>query len=99
MRAHVASSTSPAIDDADDGMPATVPAGSALEAVKGLAGGDVQAEVRPSGAGYWVPVEWTWDGLTDAAFAETGTVTVPGVATGPSGERLDATLTVIVSAG
>ncbi|MFS0795139.1 glycoside hydrolase [Microbacterium sp. 1P10AE] len=77
---------------------ATVPAGSALETVKGLAGGDVQAEVRPSGAGYWVPVEWTWDGLTDAAFAETGTVTVPGVATGPSGERLDATLTVIVTA-
>jgi O-glycosyl hydrolase len=76
----------------------TVPAGSALSIVEGLADSSVQAELTPSGGGYWVPVEWTWDGLTDAAFTAPGTVTVPGIATGPSGERLDATLTVIVTA-
>ena len=75
----------------------TVPAGIALETVKGLADGSVRAELRPSGSGYWIPVEWTWDGLTDAAFAEPGTVPVTGFATGPSGERLAATLTVIVT--
>lgn len=76
----------------------TVPAGSALSIVQQQADGSVRAELTPSGGGYWVPVEWTWDGVTDAAFAEPGTVTVPGVATGPTGERLDATLTVIVTA-
>lgn len=76
----------------------TVPAGSALSLVQSKADGDVQAELTPSGGGYWIPVEWTWDGLTDAAFAQPGTVTVPGVATGPAGERLDAKLTVIVTA-
>ena len=76
----------------------TVPAGSALSLVQGQADSDVQAELTPSGGGYWIPVEWTWDGLTDAAFAQPGTVTVPGVATGPAGERLDARLTVIVTA-
>ncbi|WP_230007682.1 glycoside hydrolase [Microbacterium sp. Bi128] len=75
----------------------TVPAGIALATVKGLADGSVRAELRPSGSGYWIPVEWTWDGLTDAAFAEPGTVPVTGFATGPSGERLAATLTVIVT--
>lgn len=76
----------------------TVAAGSALEVVTSLADRDVQAELTPSGGGYWVPVEWTWGDLTDAAFAAPGTVTVPGVATGPAGERLDAKLTVIVTA-
>ncbi len=76
----------------------TVPAGSALSLVQGQADGDVEAELTPSGGGYRIPVEWTWDGLTDAAFAQPGTVTVPGIATGPTGERLDAKLTVIVTA-
>lgn len=76
----------------------TVPAGSALDVVKSQADGSVQAELSPSGSGFWVPVQWAWDGLTDAAFAATGTVTVTGVATGPSGEKLDARLTVIVTA-
>ena len=76
----------------------TVPAGSALDVVKGLADRDVQAELTPSGGGYPVPVEWTWGDLTDAAFSAPGTVTVAGVATGPTGERLDAKLTVIVTA-
>lgn len=76
----------------------TVPAGSALDVVKGLADRDVRAELTPSGSGYWVPVEWTWGDLTDAAFAAPGTATVSGVATGPAGERLDAKLTVIVTA-
>ncbi|WP_225310266.1 RICIN domain-containing protein [Microbacterium testaceum] len=76
----------------------TVPAGSALDVVKGQADGSVQAELSPSGSGFWVPVQWSWDGLTDAAFAKTGTVTVTGIATGPSGEKLDARLTVIVTA-
>ncbi|MBP2421468.1 glycoside hydrolase [Microbacterium imperiale] len=76
----------------------TVPAGSALDTVARQADSTVQAELRPSGAGFAVPVTWTWDGLSDAAFAEPGAVSVPGVATGPSGERLDAQLTVIVTA-
>ena len=76
----------------------TVPAGSALSTVQGLADESVRAELTPSGGAYWVPVEWAWNGVTDAAFAEPGTVTVSGVATGPSGERLDAKLTVIVTA-
>lgn len=75
----------------------TVPAGSAVETVKGLVSGSVRAELSPSGADFWVPVEWTWDGVTDAAFAEPGTVPVSGIATGPSGERLEARLTVIVT--
>ncbi len=76
----------------------TVPAGSALDVVKSQADGSVQAELSPSGSGFWVPVEWAWDGLTDEAFAQTGAVIVTGVATGPSGEKLDARLTVIVTA-
>lgn len=76
----------------------TVPAGSALDAVRSQAGRAVQAELRPSGAGFSVPVEWMWDGIADDAFANPGTVSVPGVATGPSGEKLDARLTVIVTA-
>jgi len=76
----------------------TVAAGSALATVEEQAGSDVQAEVRPSGSGFWTPVEWDWTGLTDESFATPGTVTVPGIATGPSGEKLPATLTVIVTA-
>lgn len=76
----------------------TVPAGSAVDTVKGLASDSVRAELSPSGADFRIPVEWVWDGVTDAAFAQPDTVTVAGVATGPSGERLDAELTVIVTA-
>ncbi|MDQ1112267.1 LPXTG-motif cell wall-anchored protein [Microbacterium testaceum] len=76
----------------------TVPAGSALDVVRSQADGSVQAELSPSGSGFWVPVQWSWDGLTDASFAQTGVVGVTGVATGPSGEKLDARLTVIVTA-
>ncbi|MDN8547816.1 RICIN domain-containing protein [Microbacterium sp. NM3R9] len=76
----------------------TVPAGSALDTVANQADGTVQAELRPSGAGFAVPVTWAWEGLTDASFAEPGIIAVPGVATGPSGEQLDAQLTVIVTA-
>lgn len=76
----------------------TVPAGSALEVVKSQADGSVQAELSPSGSGFWIPVTWNWGALTDASFAQTGTVAVTGVATGPGGEKLDATLTVIVTA-
>lgn len=76
----------------------TVPAGSALDVVRSQADGSVQAELSPSGSGFWVPVQWSWDGLTDASFAQTGTVEVTGIATGPSGEKLDARLTVIVTA-
>ncbi len=76
----------------------TVPAGSALDVVKGLADTSVQAELRPSGSGYWIPVEWTWDGVTAAQLATPGTVSVPGVATDPTGATLPAALTVIVTA-
>ncbi|MCZ4067440.1 RICIN domain-containing protein [Microbacterium sp. H37-C3] len=76
----------------------TVPAGSALDAVRSQADDTVEAELRPSGAGFPVPVEWAWDGIADGTFAEPGRVSVPGVATGPSGEKLDARLTVIVTA-
>ncbi len=38
--------------------------------------------------GFSTPVTWAWGDLTDAAFAQTGTVTVNGTATGPSGEQL-----------
>lgn len=76
----------------------TVPAGSALGTVQKQADAEVQAELRPSGAGYGVPVVWNWDGLSDTSFAAPGTVEVAGVATGPSGEKLPARLTVIVTA-
>ncbi|MGN7970769.1 RICIN domain-containing protein [Microbacterium sp. 22296] len=75
----------------------TVAAGSALASVKALAPKNVQAEVRADGAGFSTPVTWAWGDLTDAAFAQTGTVTVNGTATGPSGEQLPARLTVIVT--
>lgn len=75
----------------------TVAAGSALASVKALAPKTVQAEVRADGAGFTTPVAWAWGDLTDAAFARTGTVTVSGTATGPSGEQLPARLTVIVT--
>lgn len=75
----------------------TVAAGSALDAVQSQADTTVQAELSPSGAGFSLPVEWNWDGVADSAFAQPGTVSVPGVATGPAGERLDAKLTVIVT--
>jgi len=77
----------------------TVAAGSALAVVKSRADTMVQAELAPSGAGFALPVAWRWDGVDDSAFAQPGIVSVAGVATGPSGERLDATLTVIVTAG
>ncbi|MFF8188240.1 glycoside hydrolase [Microbacterium sp. NPDC016588] len=76
----------------------TVAAGSNLAAAKSQADTTVLAELRPSGAGFPLPVEWNWDGVTDASLATPGTVSVPGVATGPAGERLDAKLTVIVTA-
>lgn len=75
----------------------TVAAGSALASVKALAPKTVQAEVRADGAGFSTPVTWAWGDLTDAAFAKAGTVTVDGTATGPSGEKLAARLTVIVT--
>ncbi len=75
----------------------TVAAGSALSNVKALAPTTVQAEVRADGAGFWTPVTWAWADLTDASFAKTGTVVVSGTATGPSGEKLPARLTVIVT--
>lgn len=76
----------------------TVAAGSALSSVKANAPKTVQSEVRADGAGFSTPVTWAWGDLTDAAFAQTGTVTVSGTATGPSGEKLFARLTVIVTA-
>lgn len=75
----------------------TVGAGTSLASVKASAPSDVQAEVRADGAGFWTPVAWTWGDVTDASFAKTGTVTVNGTATGPSGEKLPARLTVIVT--
>ncbi|MDF2665912.1 MAG: hypothetical protein K0R81_1762, partial [Microbacterium sp.] len=76
----------------------TVAAGSALDVVESQADTTVQAELAPSGAGFALPVAWKWDAVSDSAFAQPGIVSVAGVATGPSGERLDATLTVIVTA-
>jgi O-glycosyl hydrolase len=75
----------------------TVAAGSALASVKAKAPGNVQSEVRADGAGFWTPVVWAWGDLTDAAFAKAGTVVVSGTTTGPSGEKLPARLTVIVT--
>lgn len=76
----------------------TVATGTSLAAVKAAAPGSVQAEVRADGAGFWTDVVWAWGDVTDAAFAKTGTVVVNGTATGPSGEKLPARLTVIVTA-
>ncbi|MBB3159424.1 O-glycosyl hydrolase [Microbacterium proteolyticum] len=75
----------------------TVAAGSALASVKAKAPATVQSEVRADGAGFATPVTWAWGDLTDAAFAKAGTVIVSGTATGPSGEKLPARLTVIVT--
>ncbi|WP_081323230.1 glycoside hydrolase [Microbacterium testaceum] len=71
----------------------TVVAGSALAAVQAQADDTVLAELRPSGAGYAVPVTWDWKGMEDAAFAAPGTVEVAGT----TQDGLDARLTVIVT--
>ncbi|WP_307454695.1 glycoside hydrolase [Microbacterium sp. SORGH_AS_0344] len=75
----------------------TVAAGTSLASVKANAPAEVLAEVRADGSGFWTPVTWTWGDLTDASFAAAGAVTVSGTATGPSGEKLPARLTVIVT--
>ena len=75
----------------------TVAAETPLARVRAGAPTVVSAEVRADGGAYDVPVEWAWGDLTDAAFANPGTVVVTGTATGPSGEALSARLTVIVT--
>lgn len=72
----------------------TVVAGSALAAVQAQADDTVLAELRPSGAGYAVPVSWDWSDIDEAAFAEPGAVEVQGT----TDDGLDARLTVIVTA-
>ncbi|WP_165143322.1 glycoside hydrolase [Microbacterium endophyticum] len=73
--------------------------GSTLERVQQSAPTTVPAELTAGGAAFDANVEWDWSGVTDASFAEAGTVIISGSAESnePGASRLDATLTVIVT--
>ncbi len=74
----------------------TTYAGVTLAHVRDAAPTTVPAEVRLGGTVYDAPVTWTWGDLTDAAFASTGVVSIPGAITTDGGE-VAATLNVIVT--
>ncbi|WP_127573004.1 glycoside hydrolase [Georgenia faecalis] len=84
-----------------DPVSLTVREGSTAAAVIAAAPETVPARAGASTVTFDVPVQWDWDGLTDAALAEVGVVTVTGTATSnePGAEPLAATLSVIVTTG
>ncbi|MFC4555475.1 glycoside hydrolase [Georgenia faecalis] len=84
-----------------DPVSLTVREGSSAAAVIAAAPETVPARVGASALTFDVPVEWDWDGLTDAALDEVGVITVTGTATSnePGAEPLAATLSVIVTTG
>ena len=57
----------------------------------------VPLEVRAGGATASAPVTWSWSGVTDAAFAQPGIVSISGSASVAGGGTLPATLSVIVT--
>ncbi len=86
---------------ATDPASVTVVAGSSLDLVRGSAPATIQAQVGTSSARFTVPVTWDFTALTDASFATTGVVTVPGTVdaqAGTGGQAVPATLHVIVGA-
>ncbi|CAM5783103.1 hypothetical protein CPER28S_01136 [Cellulomonas persica] len=86
---------------ATDPASVTVVAGSSLDLVRGSAPATVRAQVGTSSARFTVPVTWDFTALTDASFATSGVVTVPGAVdaqAGTGGQAVAATLHVIVGA-
>ncbi|MBN9176504.1 MAG: RICIN domain-containing protein [Microbacterium sp.] len=75
----------------------TTYAGATLAHVQAAAPASVPAEVRLGGTAYDAPVTWEWGDVTDASFANTGVVSVPGTITTGDG-TVAATLNVIVTA-
>lgn len=83
---------------ASDPVSITVASGASLAGVQAKAPATVPARVGASENAFDVPVAWDWTGVTDASFATTGVVTVPGTATA-DGASLPATLSVLVTTG
>lgn len=75
----------------------TTYAGVSAAAIAAAAPPTVPLEVRVGGATTSAAVTWSWAGVTDAAFAEPGVVTVRGSAALPGGGTLPAALSVIVT--
>ncbi len=81
-----------------DPVSITVAEGASLAGVRAAAPANVPARVGASENTFDVPVTWDWSAVTDAAFASTGAVHVPGVATDDD-TSLSAQLAVLVTEG
>ncbi|EPD84708.1 hypothetical protein HMPREF1529_01311 [Microbacterium sp. oral taxon 186 str. F0373] len=75
----------------------TTHTGASAGTVAAVAPTTVPLEVRAGGATASAPVTWSWSGVTDAAFAQPGIVSISGSASVAGGGTLPATLSVIVT--
>ncbi|MEL4319967.1 glycoside hydrolase [Leifsonia sp. YIM 134122] len=83
-----------------DPVSVTTYAGASAASVRAAAPTSVPAQIGASDNRYAAAVTWDWSGLTDAALAAPGVLTIPGSAASndASAPALPATLSVIVTA-